>query len=253
MKKLIVGFTTLSLSRAIKPFFEPDTIVPFLIGTVFLSVTGNAISDILKQLIGEDVQSLTRIIIVSIIIFITCVWLVSKSLKKSAKQFDLSRANPQQHKGLILLVSREEPCRKAIEHHLPKLKYCWLIHSSQSAPIVKNLQKDYPQVSFANPEQLIVNDIFDPIKFIDLVTEIYKKLPNNCHKDEVIGDFTGMTAQGSVGMAIASLLMHKTKLQYTPVAMQNGKPSHSLTPIEILLTEKRMLRKSWRIFRNIMS
>lgn len=232
----------INLSRTAKHFFEPDTLVPFLIGTLFLSVTGNAASDILKIIFGDDIQGLAKIIFGSTIIFIICVWLVGKALNKSPKLLDFSRANPKKHKGLILLVSREEPCRKAIEHHLPELKYCWLIHSTQSFPIIEKLQDEFPQVTFVEPERLIVNDVFDPIKFADLVRDIYNALPNDCTKEEIIADFTGMTAQGSVGMAIASLLMRQTKLQYTPAAIRDGVPTHSLNPIEIVLTEKKLVR-----------
>lgn len=122
------------------------------------------------------------------------------------------------------------------------MKYCWLIHSSQSFPIIAKLQDDFPQVTFIEPERLIVNDVFDPIKFADLVTDIYAALPDDCTKEEIIADFTGMTAQASVGMAIASLLMQQRKLQYTPAAIQDGKPTHSLNPIEIVLKEKKLVR-----------
>jgi hypothetical protein len=231
----------INLFKTAKRFFEPNTLTPFLIGTMFLSVIGNAFSDILKIVFGDDIQSLFKISAGSIIIFIICIWLFDKALNKPEKQFDLSRAKPKKHKGLILLVSKEEPCRKAIEYHLKDLKYCCLIHSSQSLPIVEILRTDYPQITFVEPDRLIVNDIFDPIKFASLVREIYDALPADCSKQEIIGDFTGMTAQGSVGMAIASLLERQTKLQYTPAATnKEGKPTHSLEPIEIIITEKKL-------------
>jgi hypothetical protein len=231
----------INLFKTAKRFFEPDTLIPFLIGTMFLSVTGNAFSDILKIVFGDDIQSLCKITASSIIIFIICIWLFDKALNKPEKQFDFSRAKPKKHKGLILLVSREEPCRKAIEYHLKGLKYCWLIHSSQSLPIVETLRKDYPQITFVEPDRLIINDVFDPIKFASLVREIYDALPSDCGKEEIIADFTGMTAQGSVGMAIASLLQRQTKLQYTPAATnREGKPTQSLEPIEIIITEKKL-------------
>ncbi|MFW6360065.1 MAG: hypothetical protein ACOC0N_12740 [Chroococcales cyanobacterium] len=36
-----------NLSRAAKIFFNPETLFPFIIGTVFLSVLGNAVSQTL--------------------------------------------------------------------------------------------------------------------------------------------------------------------------------------------------------------
>lgn len=230
-----------NIFKTAKRFFEPDTLIPFLIGAMFLSVTGNAFSDILKILFGDSLQSLISITSVSTIIFFVCIWLFDKALNKPYREFYINRDKPQKHKGLILLVSKEEPCRQAIEYHLPDLKYCWLIHSSKSLPIVQKLQKDYQQVVFTEPDRLIINDVFDPIKFASLVREIYDGLPHDCGKEEIIADFTGMTAQASVGMILASLLVRQHKFQYTPAATdQEGRPTHSLDPIEIVLKKNRL-------------
>lgn len=56
--------------------------------------------------------------------------------------------------------------------------------------------------------------------------------------DDIIADFTGMTAQASVGMVLASLSV-QSPLQYTPAQSQDGKPTgRSLNPIEITLNEQ---------------
>lgn len=83
----------IKLSRTVKRFFEPDTLVPFLIGTLFLSVTGNAVTDILKILFGDDIQGLVKIIFGSTIIFIICVWFFGKALNKSPK-IEILLVNP---------------------------------------------------------------------------------------------------------------------------------------------------------------
>ncbi len=50
-----------------------------------------------------------------------------------------------------------------------------------------------------------------------------------------------MTALGSVGTAIASLLIGQSKLQYTPAESKEGKlTGRCLPPIEIVLKEKRL-------------
>lgn len=58
---------------------------------------------------------------------------------------------------------------------------------------------------FFNPEPIVINDIYDPLEFYRQVKRIYQNLPNNWTKKDIIADFTGMTAQGSVGMALASV------------------------------------------------
>ena len=227
-----------NLFQVAKRFFNPETLIPFFLGAIFLSVLGNAISDILKAIIGDSIGSAIKISIGSILIFIFCVWLLNKSLNTNLPPMDLGKSSPRKHRGLILLVSREEPCRKAIKHHYPKLEYCWLICSLQTSNIAKQLEQDFPKLKI--PQLQIINDVYDPIEFSRAVTKIYDRLPNGLTKNDVISDFTGMTAQGSVGMTIASLLMRKSRLQYTPAELRDGKPTgNSLNPIEIVLNRKR--------------
>lgn len=230
-----------SYFQVAKSFFNPETLIPFLIGAIFLSVLGNAISDILKAIIGDTTSDAVQIAIGSVVIFIFCVWLVAKSLTTNLPPMDLGKSSPRKHKGLILLVSREEPCRKAIEHHLPELKYCWLICSSQTLNVAKKLQQDFPKLII--PEPLVIKDVYDPVEFSHMVMNIYDNLPSRWTKDDIISDFTGMTAQGSVGMTIASLLMRQSSLQYTPAETRDGnKTGNSLNPIEIVLAGRRLAR-----------
>ncbi len=76
-----------------------------------------------------------------------------------------------------------------------------------------------------------------------MVRNIYDNLPPRWTQEDIITDCTGMTALGSVGTAIASLLMRQSRLQYTPAEFRNGEPTgNSLNPIEIVLTKKRLVR-----------
>jgi hypothetical protein len=225
--------------RVAQKFFNPETLVPFFIGALFLSVLGTAVSDILKALIGDDTEGAVKIAIGSIAIFLICVWLVQKSLTQNSPSLDIGKSSPLKHKGLILLVSREEPCIKAIEYHLSKLEYCWLICSSQSFSIAEKLQQHYSQAKIQ--QIFVINDVYDPIEFARVVAGIYERLPQGLTKKDIIADFTGMTALGSVGTAIASLLIGRSKLQYTPAESQEGRlTGRSLNPIEIVLKERRL-------------
>lgn len=87
-------------------------------------------------------------------------------------------------------------------------------------------------------EPLIVNDVYEPLDFSEVVKKIYLNLPDNLTERDVICDFTGMTAQASVGMVLTSILI-RTRLQYTPAEIADGKlTGRSLEPIEITLKEQ---------------
>ncbi|GAA6622105.1 CRISPR-associated protein [Scytonema sp. NUACC26] len=227
-----------NFAQTAKIFFNPETLIPFFIGSIFLSVLGNAITQILGNLFGNTTKAALGIILGSILILIFSVWLVTKSLTKvRSPEIDLGKLPPDQHKGLILLVSREEPCRKAIEYHF-SLEHCWLICSSQTLDLAKKLKQDFSKLKqdfpkLTIPEPIIINDIYDPLEFYQEVRKIYKYLPQGWMVEDVIADFTGMTAQASVGMVIASLL-EQSSLQYTPAELKDGKPTgRSLKPIKI--------------------
>ncbi|KYC40396.1 CRISPR-associated protein [Scytonema hofmannii PCC 7110] len=226
-----------NFAQTAKIFFNPETLIPFFIGSIFLSVLGNAITQILGNLFGNTTTAALGIILGSILVLIFSVWLVTKSLTKvRSPQIDLGKLPPIKHKGLMLLVSREEPCRKAIEYHLPELEGCWFICSSQTLDLAKKLTQDFPKLKV--PEPIVINDIYDPLEFYQEVRKIYKYLPQGWIVEDVIADFTGMTAQASVGMVIASLF-EKSSLQYTPAELKDRKPTGcSLNPIEITFKEQ---------------
>ncbi|MBW4613619.1 MAG: CRISPR-associated protein [Desmonostoc vinosum HA7617-LM4] len=220
-----------------KIFFNPETLIPFIIGTIFLSVLGNAFTQILFNIFGTTTIAAVGIALGSVLIFLFSVWFLAKSLSKMrSPEINLGKSSPQKHKGLVLLVSRDEPCRKAIEYHFPQLEYCWLICSSQSLELAKKLKEDFPKLKILDP--IVVNDIYDPLEFYQVVRKIYNHLPPGWTVKDAIADFTGMTAQASVGMVLASLSI-QGQLQYTPADSINGQlTGHSLSPIEIVLKEQ---------------
>ena len=59
-----------NLSRALEVFFSPATILPFLVGSLFLALLGNATYDILKNLIGTDNSALFKIAFLALVVFI---------------------------------------------------------------------------------------------------------------------------------------------------------------------------------------
>jgi hypothetical protein len=218
-------------------FFSSEALFPFFIGTIFLAILTKAVTQIVFNIAGASTQASILVAIVAIGIFIISVFFVARSLSKTALgEVDLGKKPPAQKKGLILLVSREEPCRKAIEYHLETLKYCWLICSSQTVDIAQKIQRDFPQLRILEP--IIIKDIYEPIEFCEAVKKIYKNLPKSWNKKDIISDFTGMTAQGSVGMVLASVF-EKIPLQYTPAEFDKDRrpTGRCLSPIEITINQ----------------
>jgi CRISPR-associated protein (Cas_Cas02710) len=225
-----------NLSQAIQVFFNAETLLPFFIGSLFLAILGNSIYDILKNWIGTDTASLLRIAGIALLIFILAVSITVYTVNRRSnrlKSIIPGTRPPRQFRGLILLVSRAEPCLTAIKYHLPTLQQCWLICSSDTLKTTQQLINEYPHICANQP--IIINDIHDPIEYRNAITKIYENhLPKGWTDQDVIADYTGMTAHGSVGMVLACMGLNRP-LQYVPVATDANQEAFSLDPIEITL------------------
>lgn len=224
-----------NFSQAAKIFFNPETLVPFLVGAIFLSVLGNSITQVLYNSFGTSTTSVLKIALGAVCIFVLSVLLFAKGLSRlNSPEVKLDKLPPVKHRGLILLVSKLEPCQKAIEYHQPVLERCWLICSTQSLELAQQLQRDYLKLKISDP--IVINDVYDPLEFYKCVKKIYASLPKDWTGQDIIADFTGMTAHASVGMVLASL-SPQYQLEYTPAeSNKDGKlTGRSLDPIEIVL------------------
>ncbi len=163
-------------------------------------------------------------------------WTLTRLLRRGNHSAVIGKRPPRARVGLIVLVSNNlEALRKAIEWHGEELKNCWLICSPLSAPNARILEEELvAQGKDACLE--LVNDVYDPIKFLEKVTEISKRATTaNINPDDLILDFTGMTSIASVGCVLACLQTH-LPLQYTPaVSNPNMKALIPLDPMEITL------------------
>lgn len=224
----------LNQSKIAQIFFNPETLLPFFFGSVFLAVLGNAVTQILFKTFGDSAQAAAGIAVGAVLIFVGSILLFARALERQVK-VEPNPRSPQKHRGLILLVSRQVPCQTAIHYHKPQLEYCWLLHSAQTEPDAKALRQEFTDqgIQFATTQ---VNDINDPLEYYRYIQKIYANLPAGLSPQAVIADYTGMTAHGSVGMVFASRI-HQSPLQYTPVNPTN--PKASLAPIEIVLQAKR--------------
>ena len=228
-------------SRALEVFFSPVTILPFLVGSLFLALLGNATYDILKNTIGTETSALFKIAFLALMIFIICVALVTAIITRRMNRLRhdrpvIHKRQPKKYPGLILLVSQLDACRTAIAYHQPRLEQCWLVCSVQSFEKAQEMMREFPGVCIDDP--IVVNDIYDPIEFRDVINGIYAdRLPVGWKSSDVIADYAGMTAHASVGMVLANLMTDRP-LQYTPANVDRvtGKTVGSLEPIEITLT-----------------
>jgi hypothetical protein len=229
-----------NFSQALKIFFSPETVLPFFLGSVFLAVLGNGVYDILKNWLGAETPALIRISLGSLFIFLLSVSIVSRIITQKVSRLkrdhpNIGKRKPRKYRGLILLVSHTEPCRQAIRFHLPRLQRCWLICSLQTLETAKEIAQEFPLI--CQDEPIVINDVYDPIDFRDAVNEIYEtKLPTTWRSFDVIADYVGMTAHGSVGMVLACIGTDRP-LQYTPARIDKTtqKIIGSLDPIEIIL------------------
>jgi hypothetical protein len=233
-----------NLSQAIKTVFSPETIVPFVVGSVSLAVFGSALYDICKNIFGTTTPDLIKIGAIALVILLSMVfavwWFIAQRLSRLTVDVPFEVAQKKldrKYPGLILLVSNLEACEQAIQFHLPQLKRCWLISSQQKLEIAQTLCQRFPTICVDRP--ILINDVYDPLEFRDRIDEIYRtRLPKGWREAGVIADYTGMTAHASVGTVLACFGKNRP-LQYTPVKTDSqGKIVGSFYPIRILLHQE---------------
>ena len=215
-------------SRAARKLFSPETLLPFLAASLVLSVAGNATYGLLTGWFGTGPSHVLAILGGAVLILFLSVWLLSRAWSREAAPADFVGFPARPHRGLILLVSRPEVCRKAIIHHGTTLERCWLICSMRTLPAAQELRQEYAALCLSEP--CVINDPYDPLEYGAAVERIYSSLPVNWRQGDVISDFTGMTANGSVGMAMACLRGGRP-LQYTPALYDaDGRAKSRWTP-----------------------
>jgi len=231
-----------TFSQAIKIVFSPETILPFLVGSVSLAVFGNAVYDIFKNIFGTTTSDLVKIGAIALFILIGAVvmvaWVVAQRLSRLPINIPFEvqqKALKLKSKGLILLVSNAEACTTAIRFHQPTLECCWLICSPQTLDKAEELCRQFPRICIDQP--IVVNDVYDPLKFRECINGIYTtRLPRGWQESDVIADYTGMTVHASVGMVMACWEKNRP-LQYTPAKSdRQHNIVGSLSPIKVILS-----------------
>ncbi|WP_373542333.1 hypothetical protein [Chamaesiphon sp.] len=229
--------------RAFKIAYNVENILPLICSSLVLTFFFGLIQELIKKRIGTSESSLLILLFSTFFIAILAPFAIALGLRHTAKakpdRLLASKDKPLPRKGLILLVSNEKPCQVAIDFHLQqgKLKQCWLICSIESlatAQAIQSFNKD--RIVIDNP--IVINDVNDPISFMNVIDLIYTnaaKPPEKWQESDIISEYTGMTAHGSVGMALVCNANNRS-LQYTPAVRDNtGKVIGSAEPIEIKL------------------
>lgn len=218
--------------------FSPDLLFPFIFGAVALSVLGNTVFTLLTNWLTTSDSALIRIATGSLIFIILFGWLLKIFLyRRQLATFSIGKKKPSQRKGLILLVSNLITARTAIEIHKEILTKCWLICSDSSEKLGIQLKEEFENES---TDFKIISigdlDVYDPLILRDEVEQIYSKLPDYFSEQDIILDFTGMTAVASVGAVLACVGKNRPMQCVPAVFNQNLKVLQPLEPIEIELT-----------------
>ena len=228
---------SISFTTGLQLLFTPAALFPFLLGSIALAVLGNAVYQLLTNWLGASTHAVCFILAGAVLIVVVTALFLGYLIHRARRAApQIERRSPEPHQGLILLVSAEVVCRKAIEHHRPALKHCWLVHSDdpRSADVAKKL-RDELQPRLDECELRRIKDVYNPCEILDTIHEIYRRRPGSLRESDIILDFTGMTGCASVG-AVMACLGDERPLQYTPgrynAALQAMEP---LPPIEMLL------------------
>ncbi|MBW4582858.1 MAG: hypothetical protein KME42_25095 [Tildeniella nuda ZEHNDER 1965/U140] len=90
----------LNQSKIAQIFFNPETLLPFLFGSVFLAVVGNAVTQILFKMFGDSAQSALGIAVGAVLIFVGSIFLFARGLERHVK-VEPNPRSPKKHRGLI--------------------------------------------------------------------------------------------------------------------------------------------------------
>jgi hypothetical protein len=226
------------MGQAAKAFFSPEALAPFLLGWLCLGVLSNSLYTVITKLLGDEIPSLILMGIGALVVMLTSLYLFERVVTRdrSSSALPPNVRKPAKRRGLIIMVSHPAPCRKAIGYHLGMLERCWMLCSKQTLEVAQQLRQQFAEVCLDPP--IVVNDVNDPLEYRRWVDTIYRALPEHWQVSDVISDYVGMTAHGSVGMVLACLEQGRP-LQYTAARYDEQlKPIESLDPIEIVLDAK---------------
>lgn len=225
-----------NISRGLQKILSGQVLLYFLVGAIAIAVLGNAAYQLLTNLAGTGMTAVVLIAAGAILVLLWAAWRVGRLVKLGrAVNPTANLSRPLERKGLILLVSKEEPCRQAVRWHERRLERCWLVCSAQTLPLALQLKGELEAKSVV-AEVIAVENAFDLVKMKERVEKIYASLPAGLEETDVILDFTGMPALASVG-AVLACLDERRSIQYVPAEYDERLGIvKALDPVEIFLT-----------------
>jgi hypothetical protein len=218
------------------PFLRALSEVPWLgpvVSAVLLAMLVNLLTDALTTWGGLRLGWVVIGVLTLITVAFVYAYHVSETRRRArglGPVIDLP--NPNKHRGLIFLFSREETLREAIQYHLPTLEHCWLLVTPEMQPQAQAAVGHFPNVRFAiHP----VPDRYNTQACYQDVRHIYEHdaLRLGIAPQEIIADITGGTKPMTMGMIMASL-KSGFAIEHIPTAYDvAGQPTGPLPPIEI--------------------
>ncbi|MFQ6059155.1 MAG: hypothetical protein ACE5MB_09800 [Anaerolineae bacterium] len=169
---------------------------------------------------------------------------VSEQRRRRRSATIMDKPRPKKYQGLIVLVSREETLREAIEYHRPQLKYCWLVTTPEMEETARKVQGQYRDVHFILRP---VREKYDTRGCYELVRDIYQREAGRLGLDpyRIIADITGGTKPMTMGMILACI-EGEYPLEHVPTEYDvDLRPKGPLPPIEIAV-DLPPLRDRWR-------
>lgn len=223
------------------PFARARQNIPWLgpvISTVLITMTISLLYDWLKEIAGlPGAAGLIASLAGLTLLVVYGYNLHTRRRRRQMATRVVDKPNPPQYKGLILMVSRLETAREAIDYHKDALQCCWLI--TTPAPWIRQhadqLKQEYEDaISYVDIAH-IANE-YDTRGCYELVRGIHHReaarlglLPG-----EVIADITGGTKPMTMGMILACVEgefpIEHIPTEYDPVT---SKPKGPLPPIQI--------------------
>lgn len=119
-------------------FFSKTNLAYFFFGAIVMSVLSKAIYDLLIINLGNSQTAILGIGIGTFAIMFLVLFFKQSFLSWQQTSPLTGTKTPETRKGLILLVSNEEVCTKALDFHLEKLTHCWLICTKKSESTAKH-------------------------------------------------------------------------------------------------------------------
>jgi hypothetical protein len=144
------------------------------------------------------------------------------------------RPNPERHRGLMFLFSKEQTLREAIRYHQPVLEHCWLLVTPEMQERAGRFVGTFPGLYFTTH---LVKDLYDSRACYQIVKNIYEKeaQPLEIPPDRIICDITGGTKPMTIGMIVACL-EGGYPIEHVPTAFDAaGRPTGPLPPIQIVV------------------